>query len=73
MSCRGKLNLPERLLAEKIQAVIDKRKEPLTIPNIQVVEMDDKLLKVMVKALAPNPEQRFESAEQFLEAIEGKI
>lgn len=60
-------------LAEKIQAVIDKRKGALTIPNIQAVEMDEKLLKVMVKALAPDPEQRFESAQQFLEAIEGKI
>lgn len=27
----------------------------------------------MVKALAPAPEQRFESAKQFLDAIEGKI
>lgn len=65
--------LAGKTLAEKIQAVIDKRKGPLTIPNFQVVEMDDKLLKVMVKALTPDPEQRFESAKQFLEAIEGKI
>lgn len=65
--------LAGKTLAEKIQAVIDKRKGPLTIPNIQVVEMDDKLLKVMVKALAPDPDQRFESARQFLDAIDGKI
>ncbi|MBD5199733.1 MAG: AAA family ATPase, partial [Bacteroidales bacterium] len=65
--------LAGKTLAEKIQAVIDKRKGPLTIPNIQVVEMDDKLLKVMVKALAPDPDQRFESAQQFLDAIDGKI
>ena len=65
--------LAGKTLAEKIQAVIDKRKGPLTIPNIQIVEMDDKLLKVMVKALAPDPNQRFESAQQFLDAIDGKI
>ena len=65
--------LAGKTLAEKIQAVIDKRKGPLTIPNIQVVEMDENLLKVMVKALAPDPDQRFESAQQFLDAIEGKI
>ena len=65
--------LAGKTLAEKIQAVIDKRKGPLTIPNIQVVEMDDKLLKVMVKALAPDSDQRFESAQEFLDAIDGKI
>ena len=65
--------LAGKTLAEKIQAVINKRKCPLTIPNTQVVEMDDKLLKAMVKALALDQEQRFESAKQFLDAIEGKI
>lgn len=65
--------LAGKTLSEKVQAIIEKRKGPLTIPNIQVVEMDDNLLKIMVKALAPNPEQRFESARQFLDAIEGKF
>lgn len=65
--------LAGKTLAEKVKAIMDKREQPLTIPNIQIVEMDDKLLKIMVKALAPEPEQRFESAQLFLDAIEGKI
>jgi transitional endoplasmic reticulum ATPase len=40
---------------------------------MQVVEMDNNILKIMVKALAPTPNQRFESARQFLDALEGKI
>lgn len=64
--------LAGKTLSEKVQAIIEKRKGPLTLPNIQVVEMDNNLLKIMVKALAPDPSQRFESARQFLDAIEGK-
>lgn len=65
--------LAGKTLTEKMQAVLKKRNEPLTIPNIQAVEMDNNLLKTMVKALAPDPNQRFESARQFLDALEGKI
>lgn len=34
--------------------------------------MDQNLLKIMVKALAPESNQRFASAKDFLDAIEGK-
>ena len=37
------------------------------------MEIDNDLLKVMVKALAPDPNQRFASAKEFLDAIEHKI
>lgn len=65
--------LAGKTLIEKTQEVLKKRNEPLTIPNIQAVEMDNNLLKIMLKALAPDPNQRFESARQFLDALEGKI
>ena len=65
--------LAGKTLVEKMQAVLKKRNEPLAIPNIQAVEMDNNLLKIMLKALAPEPDQRFESARQFLDAINGKI
>lgn len=65
--------LAGKTLVEKMQAVLKKRNEPLAIPNIQAVEMDNNLLKIMLKALAPEPDQRFDSARQFLDAINGKI
>lgn len=40
---------------------------------MQIMEMDNDLLKIMVKALAPDPKQRFASAQEFLDAIERKI
>lgn len=62
-----------KTLQEQVQTIIEKRNSPLTIPNIQVMEMDSNLLKVMVKALAPDPKQRFATAKEFLDALEGKI
>ncbi len=67
------VNLAGLTLQEQVQAIVEKRNEPLAMPNIQIMEMDNDLLKVMVKALAPNPNQRFASAKDFLDAIEGKI
>lgn len=66
-------NLAGLTLQEQVQAIVEKRKGPLSIPNIQIMEMDNELLKVMVKALAPDPNQRFATAKEFLNAIEGRI
>jgi len=65
-------NLAGLTLQEQVQAIIEKRNGPLTIPNVQVMEIDSSMLKVMVKALAPDPSQRFASAKDFLDALEGK-
>lgn len=66
-------NLAGLTLQEQVQAIVEKRKGPLALPNIQIMEMDNDLLKIMVKALAPDPNQRFASAKEFLDAIERKI
>lgn len=66
-------NLAGLTLQEQVQAIVEKRNGPLSLPNIQIMEMDNDLLKVMVKALAPDPNQRFASAKEFLDAIERKI
>jgi transitional endoplasmic reticulum ATPase len=65
--------LAGKTLQEQVQTIVEKRNCPLTIPNVQVMEMDDNLLKIMVKALAPDPKQRFATAQEFLDAIEGKV
>lgn len=66
-------NLAGLTLQEQVQAIMEKRNEPLSLPNIQIMEMDNDLLKIMAKALAPDPNQRFASAKEFLDAIERKI
>ena len=57
--------------AQQVKAIIEKRSMPLSIPNVQVMEMDQNLLKIMVKALAPDENQRFQSAKDFRDAIIG--
>lgn len=66
-------NLAGLTMQEQVQAIVEKRNGPLSLPNIQIMEIDNDLLKVMVKALAPDPNQRFASAKEFLDAIEHKI
>lgn len=66
-------NIAGMTLQEQVQAIVEKRNGPLALPNIQILEMDNDLLKVMVKALAPDPNQRFATAQEFLHAIERKI
>lgn len=66
-------NLAGLTLQEQVQAIVEKRNGPLSLPNIQIMEMDNDLLKIMVKALAPDSKQRFASAQEFLDAIERKI
>ena len=60
-------------LQEQVEAILNQRKSPLTIPNIQVLEIDTNLLKVMAKALSPDPNQRFQTAKDFLDALDNKI
>lgn len=66
-------NIAGMTLQEQVQAIIEKRNGPLALPNVQAMEMDNNLLKIMVKALAPDPNQRFTSAKEFLDALDNKI
>lgn len=67
------VNLAGLTIQEQAQAIFEKRKEPLTIPNVQIMELENNLVKVMLKALAPKSEQRFQTAQEFLDALNGKI
>lgn len=66
-------NIAGMTLQEQVQTIIEKRNGPLALPNVQAMEMDNNLLKIMVKALAPDPNQRFTSAKEFLDALNNKI
>lgn len=64
------VNLAGMTLQEQVRTIIEKRNSPLSIPNVQTMERDNNLLKIMFKALSPDPNQRFASAKEFLDAIE---
>jgi transitional endoplasmic reticulum ATPase len=56
------------------EVIIEERKKPLIFPNIEnnMVDFDDSILTILKKALNNNPEYRFQSASEFIDAINGK-
>ena len=49
------------------------RSKPLRLPDDKLFEMDDQLVNVIYKALAPNVEDRFQSADDFIKALSGEL
>lgn len=64
--CKGDVNLQR----EKIDA---QREQPLHFPKVEKFELDDDLMNIMRKALASDIEERFESTEEFIKALNGEI
>ena len=56
-----------------IAAIVEARLRPLRIPSVDQFEMDEQLLNVMSKAMAMDANDRFQSAEEFIRAINGEI
>ncbi len=59
--------------ADRVDAVLAERDKELSIPNIKIFELDDQLKNTIVKALCQDAEERFQSAYDFIQAIEGKV
>ncbi len=53
---------------------IDQQRElPLHIPDSNVFELDENLVNIMRNALAADPDERFENADEFIKALNGEI
>lgn len=59
--------------SDKIQAIISKRDEPLQIPEREIYELDEQFVNCMLKALCFDADRRFQSASDFIKAIDGEI
>ncbi|SDH89453.1 transitional endoplasmic reticulum ATPase [Flavobacterium omnivorum] len=57
------------------EVIVEERKKPLKLPNIEsdIVDFDESILKIIKKALQQDPENRFQSANEFIQAINGEI
>lgn len=58
---------------ERIDAVLEEREKELDIPDIKRFELDEQLVNCVIKALAYDVEDRFQSAEEFINAISGEL
>ncbi len=63
----------DRTKAEDV--IIEERKKPLLFPKVSsdIVDFDESVLKVLKKALQQDPENRFQSAKEFAQALNGEI
>lgn len=58
---------------DKIEAILAERDKALSLPRIDKYELDDQFVNCIVKALSYDVEDRFQSAEYFIKAIDGEI
>lgn len=63
----------DRTKAENV--IIEERKKPLSFPEVSsdLVDFEESILKVLKKALQQDPENRFQSANEFTQALNGEI
>jgi transitional endoplasmic reticulum ATPase len=63
----------DRAKAEDL--IIDERKKAISFPIVSedIVDFDDVILKVLKKSLQQDPEKRFQSANEFISALNGEI
>jgi transitional endoplasmic reticulum ATPase len=63
----------DRTKAEDL--IIEERKKQISFPKVSedIVDFDESVLKVLKKALQNDPENRFQSANEFLQALNGEI
>lgn len=55
--------------------ILEQRRTPLSFPDVsgRIVDFDASIVNVIKKALLPDPESRFQSANEFLQALNGEI
>ena len=57
---------------DRIARVIEERKSPLKMPNLNTFELDDNLLNIVVKAVSQDVDERFQNVNDFLRALNGE-
>lgn len=58
---------------DKVDAILAERDKELKLPQIDKFELDDQLINCIVKALSNDVEDRFQTADDFIKAINGEI
>lgn len=59
--------------AEKIEKVSRRRERPLDIPDIDMFELDEQLINTIKKALLSDVNDRFQTADEFIAALNGSV
>ncbi len=57
---------------DKVDAILAAREKELDTPHLDMFELDEQLVNTIVKALNQDAEDRFQSAKEFISAIDGE-
>lgn len=58
---------------EKIDKISRRRERPLDMPDIDLFELDEQIINTIKKALLPDVSERFQTAEEFIAALNGSL
>ena len=56
-----------------VDSILGKRDEELELAKVDKYELDDQMLNVIAKALSYDADDRFQSANEFIKAIDGEV
>ena len=62
-----------RVKGDKVERILAEREKPLKIPTTNIFELDEQFLNCIIKALSYDVDNRFQSAQEFIKAIDGEI
>jgi transitional endoplasmic reticulum ATPase len=62
--------MSEQQIIERLQK---EREHPLRMPNIDMFELDEQLLNIINKATQNDVQDRFQTAQEMIDAIDGKV
>ncbi len=58
---------------DKVERILEERNKPLQIPQEDIFELDDQFVNCILKALSYDVDDRFQSARDFIQAINGEV
>lgn len=62
-----------RIKGDKVELLLAEREKPLKIPTTDIFELDEQFINCIAKALSYDVEDRFQSAKEFIQAIDGEV
>lgn len=62
-----------RIKGDVVEKILAERNKPLYIPEKDIFELDNQFINCFCKALSYDVEDRFQTAKEFISAIDGKI
>lgn len=67
------IDLSQYKPSDRVRAILARKCSPLQIPSMNVFELDEQLINIMGKAMAYDIKDRFQTADEFIKALDGSI